>query len=71
MNIINLEGGGSAEPPEPPSGYGPVYTGGGMISRVLPVEGLNITDRYEVLACVVLLEHVIIVYLCLANSMFK
>ena len=25
MNIINLEGGGSAEPPEPPSGYGPVY----------------------------------------------
>ena len=24
MNIINLEG-GSAEPPEPPSGYGPDY----------------------------------------------
>ena len=36
------------------------YTGvsaGGMISRVLLVEGLNITDRYEVLACVVILEH--------------
>ena len=25
MNIINLEG-GSAEPPEPPSGYGPALT---------------------------------------------
>ena len=24
MNIINLEG-GSAEPPEPPPGYGPAY----------------------------------------------
>ena len=32
-----------------------VYTSvspGGMISRVLLVEGLNITDRHEVLACV-------------------
>ena len=26
MNIINLEG-GSAEPPEPPSGYGPEWSG--------------------------------------------
>ena len=44
---------------------------GRMISRVLPVEGLNITDKYKVLACVVILEHVIIAYLCLANSMFN
>ena len=40
-----------------------------MVSRVLPVEGLNITDRYEVLACVVILEHTC--YLCLTNSMLE
>ena len=34
-----------------------------------PVEGLNITDRYEVLACVIIiLEHVTIVYV---NSTIK
>ena len=38
------------------------------MSRVLAVEVLNIIDRYEVMACVIILEHVIIVYICLANS---
>ena len=43
MNIINLEGGGgSAEPPEPPSGYSPV-----IVQSLIFILLLHCLDTYS------------------------